>query len=52
VGHCAHKKEVESFGMAAVVVADHTVAAADRRPEERSWGGSSVVAKEQLGAAA
>jgi hypothetical protein len=37
--------------MVVVVVADHTVAAV-RMPEERSWDGSSVVARAPLGVVA
>jgi hypothetical protein len=45
--HCVHKKEVEEFGIAAGVAADHTVAA-DCMLVERSWDDSSEQTKEQV----
>ena len=45
--HCVHMKEVEEFGIAAGVAADHTVAA-DCMLEERSWDGNSEQTKEQV----
>ena len=45
--HCVHKKEVEEFGIAVGVAADHTVAA-DYMLAERSWDDNFAQTKEQV----